>query len=105
IHTDGARMFLTPTYHVYMMYKPFRGATALATDLTTPDYAFGADRVPAIRASAARTADGRIVLALVNLDPHRAAHVAAARLPYTRCPSRAQRSPPTGSMSLSPPSR
>jgi alpha-N-arabinofuranosidase len=78
IHTDGAKMFLTPTYHVYMMYRPFRGATALAADLTTPDYAFGADRVPAIRASAARTADGRIVLALVNLDPRRAAHVAAA---------------------------
>jgi alpha-N-arabinofuranosidase len=78
IHTDGAKMFLTPTYHVYMMYKPFRGATDLALDLMSPDYTFGNDRVPAIHASAARTADGRIVLSLVNLDPHRGAHVAAS---------------------------
>jgi alpha-N-arabinofuranosidase len=78
IHTDGAKMFLTPTYHVYMMYKPFRGATDLALDLATPDYAFGNDRVPAIHASAARTAEGRIVLSLVNLDPHRSARVAAS---------------------------
>jgi alpha-N-arabinofuranosidase len=77
IHTDGPRMFRTPTYHVYMMYKPFRGATALAFDLATPDYAYGAAAVPAIHASAARAPDGRIVLSLVNIDPHRAAHVAA----------------------------
>lgn len=78
IHTDGARMFLTPTYHVYAMYKPFRGATALAFDLVSPDYTFAATSVPAIRASAARAPDGRIVLALVNVDPHRAARIAAA---------------------------
>ncbi|MEJ1970255.1 MAG: alpha-L-arabinofuranosidase C-terminal domain-containing protein [Rhizomicrobium sp.] len=78
IHTDGPKMLLTPTYHVYAMYRPFRGATALGTELHTPDYTFGKDAVAAIQASAARTPDGRIVVALVNLDPHRAAHIAAA---------------------------
>lgn len=77
IHTDGPRMMLTPTYHVYLMYKPFRGATNLAIDLTTPSYSFGESSVPAIQSSAARTVDGRIVISLVNLDPHRPAHVAA----------------------------
>jgi alpha-N-arabinofuranosidase len=77
IHTDGAKMFLTPTYHVYMMYKPFRGATALTADLTTPDYTFGTTAVPAIQASAALTRDGRVVLGLVNVDPHRMAHLRA----------------------------
>lgn len=77
IHTDGAHMMLTPTYHVYMMYKPFRGASDLAVDLTTPDYSFGGRSVPAIQSSAARAADGAIVISLVNLDPHRPAHVEA----------------------------
>ncbi len=78
IQTDGPRMYLTPTYHVYTMYKPFRGATDLAIDLTTADYVFGKDAVPAIHASAARTTDGRIVLSLANIDPHRGAHIAVA---------------------------
>jgi alpha-N-arabinofuranosidase len=78
IHTDGARMMLTPTYHVYMMYKPFRGATDIAVDLTTPNYTLGGASVPAIQSSAARAIDGHIVISLVNLDPHRAAHIAAS---------------------------
>jgi alpha-L-arabinofuranosidase len=77
IHTDGARMMLTPTYHVYMMYKPFRGATDLAIDVATPNYSFGDQSVPAIQSSAARAPDGHVVISLVNLDPHRAAHVDA----------------------------
>jgi alpha-N-arabinofuranosidase len=78
IHTDGPRMMLTPTYHVYMMYKPFRGATGLAIDLATPQYSFSTASVPALQSSAARTADERIVISLVNIDPHRSAHVAAS---------------------------
>jgi alpha-L-arabinofuranosidase len=78
IFTDGPRMMLTPTYHVFMMYKPFRGATGLAIDLKTPDYRFGDAAVPALHASAARDAQGHIVIALVNLDPHRGAQIAVA---------------------------
>ncbi len=78
IHTDGARMMLTPTYHVYMMYKPFRGAADLAIDLSTPDYKFGAVSLPAVQSSAARAPDGRVVISLVNIDPHHAAHITAA---------------------------
>lgn len=78
ILTDGPRMMLTPTYHVFTMYKPFRGATGLAIDLKTPDYRLGDAAVPALHASAARDAQGHIVIALVNLDPHHAAHVAAS---------------------------
>ncbi|HEY0281244.1 MAG TPA: alpha-L-arabinofuranosidase C-terminal domain-containing protein [Rhizomicrobium sp.] len=78
ILTDGPRMLLTPTYHVYMMYKPFRGASALAIDLKTPDYRFGDAAVPALHASAARRADGTLVISLVDLDPNRPAHVAVS---------------------------
>ena len=77
ILTDGPRMALTPTYHVFHMYKPFQGATFLPTDISTPDYKLGDARVPAVTVSAARDTEGKIQLALVNLDPKREARVTA----------------------------
>jgi len=72
---DGRRMALTPTYHVYDMYKPFKGATPLKIRLSTTRWQRGEDDLPAVDASVARTADGATVVALVNLDPERPAHV------------------------------
>jgi alpha-L-arabinofuranosidase len=78
ILTQGERMVLTPTYHVFEMYKPFRGATNLPAELTSPRYRLGDVDVPAVHASAARDADHRIHVGLANLDPHRAATVTIA---------------------------
>lgn len=69
ILTDGPDMVLTPTYHVYDMYKPFMGAEAIRTRIQSPDYVFGDISLPAISASAARTEDGHLVLAIVNASP------------------------------------
>jgi alpha-N-arabinofuranosidase len=71
ILTDGPKMVLTPTYHVFSMFKPFQDATSLATEIQSPNYDLHAMSVPALSASAARSAGGAIVVALVNLDPHR----------------------------------
>jgi alpha-N-arabinofuranosidase len=75
ILTDGPRMTLTPTYHIFHMYIPFQGATFLPTDIRTPNYTLGKSQVPSVTVSAARDTQGRIQLALVNLDPNREAHV------------------------------
>jgi alpha-N-arabinofuranosidase len=75
ILTEGPRMALTPTYHVFHMYKPFQGATFLPTDVDTPQYRLGKSSVPAVTVSAARGTDGKIYYALANLDPHREANV------------------------------
>jgi len=72
---DSSRMVLTPTYHVYDMYKPFKGATPLKSSLSTPLWHRGEDELPAVDASVARTPDGATVLAVVNLDPERPAQV------------------------------
>jgi alpha-N-arabinofuranosidase len=73
--TDGPRMLRTPTYHVFDMYKGFQGATPLTLRLQTPTYRQGLSSLPAVQASAARSADGSTLLALVNLDPARPARV------------------------------
>jgi alpha-N-arabinofuranosidase len=73
--TDGPRMLLTPTYHVFDMYRPFRGAMPLKADLQAPRWRQGEVELPAVDATVARGADGALHLGLVNLDPGRAARV------------------------------
>jgi alpha-N-arabinofuranosidase len=76
ILTDKAKMIVTPTYHVFEMFKVHQGATSLPVELTTPDYAFGEAKIPAVSASASRDAAGKIHLSLANCDPNRPATVA-----------------------------
>jgi alpha-N-arabinofuranosidase len=75
--TDGPRMLRTPTYHAFEMYRPFQGATSFPVEVTASAYAHGEASVVSVSASAARTTDGKIVLALVNLDPNVDAAVSA----------------------------
>jgi alpha-N-arabinofuranosidase len=76
IRTDGPRMVLTPTYHVFRMYVPFQDAVSLPVALAhVPLYTVGAVAIPAVSASAARGKDGRLYLALANTDPHETADV------------------------------
>jgi alpha-L-arabinofuranosidase len=50
----------------------------LPIDLTAPRYVLGSASVPAISLSAARTLDGAIAVALVNLDPNKSIPVSMA---------------------------
>ncbi|WP_438481354.1 alpha-N-arabinofuranosidase [Oleiharenicola lentus] len=69
ILTDKEKMLLTPTYHVFEMFKVHQDATSLAVDLKTPDYAYSSEKIPAVSASASRNAAGKIHLSLVNTNP------------------------------------
>jgi alpha-N-arabinofuranosidase len=69
IFTEGEKMMLTPTYHIYDMYKGHHDATLLPLSLDGPDYIFGGESLPAISASASRVVDGDIHISLVNIDP------------------------------------
>jgi len=77
ILTDGPRMVLTPTYHVFEMYKPFQDATLLPVELKSSWYNKDQWAIPAVNATAARGKDGRIYVALVNVDPNQPATVSA----------------------------
>jgi alpha-N-arabinofuranosidase len=75
ILTSDERMVLTPTYYVFEMYKPFRNATHLPLEISAPTYQLGEYKVPGVQAAAARGTDGKIHIALTNLDPNRSAKV------------------------------
>ena len=71
ILTDRDKMILTPTYHVFEMYKVHQGATMIPVEMNAPAYRMGQNSVPSLQASASRDAAGRLHLSIVNLDPNR----------------------------------
>lgn len=68
-------MVLTPTYHVFEMYKGFMGATSLPLTLTCDSMDVRGDshakdgrRIPLVSASAAKQADGSLIISLANVS-------------------------------------
>jgi alpha-L-arabinofuranosidase len=68
ILTDEDRMLLTPTYHVFEMFKAHQDAVLLPAFVESEDYVFARDTIPAINASASRDGDGRVHMSICNLD-------------------------------------
>lgn len=77
ILTDGPKMVLTPTYHIFEMYKPFQDATFLPVELKSSWYHMDQWSIPSVSATAARGTDGKIYVALVNVDPNQPASISA----------------------------
>lgn len=66
---DKGGMVLTPTYHVFEMYKGFQNATYLPTSVETKTMTVRDNRtVPVISSSAAKEKDGTIIISLTNVD-------------------------------------
>ncbi len=67
ILTEGADMILTPTYHVFDLYKEHQDATLLKSSIETEmigtDPAF---RLPALSESVSEAADGSLTVTLTN---------------------------------------
>lgn len=72
ILTDGGKMVLTPTYHVFAMYKPYMDGTVLPLEIDTPNYVKAKWTMPAVSGSAVRDKGGKVHVGLANLDPNRA---------------------------------
>lgn len=78
ILTRDAQMVLTPTYHVFEMFKQYQDGTALVVDVkSSPWYSKDGSTLPAVSASAVRDTAGVVHVGLVNVDPSRAVTVAA----------------------------
>lgn len=72
ILTDREKMLLTPTYHVFEMYKVHYDATRLPVELNSPDYSpadasvAGEASIPALSVSASRDKAGVVHVSIVN---------------------------------------
>jgi alpha-L-arabinofuranosidase len=77
ILTRGDEMILTPTYHAFSMYRPFHDSTFVPVTLDGGErYELGGRSVPHVSATSALTADGQLLVALVNLHAKKAVDVA-----------------------------
>ena len=67
ILTKGNEIVLTPTYHVFRMYKAFQDATFVPVDYSAFEVESPSGRkYPGLSVSAARSEDGALHIALVN---------------------------------------
>lgn len=70
ILTKNDKMVLTPTYHVFHMYKPHQNATLIPVSVSCRDYKFENESIPSINVSASKDANGKVHITLANLDPN-----------------------------------
>jgi alpha-L-arabinofuranosidase len=70
ILTDKEKMVLTPTYYVYKMYVPFQDATFVPVVFDAGTYTQGDVTLPRVDAIAAKDKNGKLWLAITNIDPN-----------------------------------
>lgn len=68
ILTEGEKMVLTPTYHVFDLYKVHHDAELLELQLDAGTYKYGDQEIPALSATASRDAEGNVHISFCNLD-------------------------------------
>jgi alpha-L-arabinofuranosidase len=68
ILTDKEKMLLTPTYHVFKLYVPFQDARFLPVDYDAGTYVVDKIKLPRVDAIAAKDKNGKIWLAITNID-------------------------------------
>jgi alpha-N-arabinofuranosidase len=66
--TQEEKMIVTPTYHVMEMYNVHQDAMLLPLELSSTNYTYGAEKLPAISASASKDKAGVTHISLVNID-------------------------------------
>ena len=76
ILTEKEKMILTPTYHVLEMYNVHQDATLVGLKISTNDYVFNGQKLPAVSASASKDSIGVIHVSLVNIDPNKTQKIA-----------------------------
>ncbi len=73
--TDGAKMILTPTYHVLEMYNIHQDALLLPLNISTGTYTLGEEKLPAVSASASKDKAGKVHITLTNIDPNKSQEI------------------------------
>jgi alpha-L-arabinofuranosidase len=73
--TKGEKMIVTPTYHVFEMYKVHQGGQFLPCDINCGSYQNGSESITGISASASKDKSGKIHISICNLNPQSAAEI------------------------------
>jgi alpha-N-arabinofuranosidase len=74
--TEGQKMIVTPTYHVFEMYTVHHDATMLPFELNCSNYQLGNEQIPSLDVSASKDKSGKIHITICNLNPKESAELA-----------------------------
>jgi alpha-N-arabinofuranosidase len=72
ILTKGEKMLLTPTYHVFDMYKVHQDAYLTPSTLECDNYTYGKESVSALSLSSSINKSGKMHISVCNLDANEA---------------------------------
>lgn len=73
--TEKEKMLLTPTYHVFDMYKVHQDATMLPVDVISHDYSRIGKSIKAVSVSASKNSEGKTHVSFVNIDPNQSVEI------------------------------
>ncbi|MCC3355882.1 alpha-N-arabinofuranosidase [Bacillus sp. REN16] len=73
ILTEGEKMILTPTYHVFDMFKVHQDAERLDVEPFYGNYEYDGQILPQVSVSASKNAEGKTHISLCNIDHENAA--------------------------------
>jgi alpha-N-arabinofuranosidase len=66
--TEGAEMVLTPSYHVFDLFKDHQNGLLLPVTAEAPGYTYAGETLPGLSVSASKNREG-LVITLANPDP------------------------------------
>jgi alpha-N-arabinofuranosidase len=69
ILTEGSKMVLTPTYHVFKMYSVHQDARLLPSHLIAENYEMDGKKIQALSSSVSEDKNGNIHITVSNLNP------------------------------------
>lgn len=75
ILTEGQKMLLTPTYHIFDMYKVHHNAALIPLEFESPEYMYNGEKIPQLSVSASEDGEGKIHVSICNLSPSQEADI------------------------------
>jgi alpha-N-arabinofuranosidase len=69
--TDGEKMLLTPTYHVFDMYKVHQDALMVPSELSCENYTLNNASIPSLSVSSSIDKNGKMHVSICNLNPNK----------------------------------
>jgi len=75
ILTKDDKMILTPTYWVFDLFKVHQEATMIPVKVSSSDYVYKDDKLPAVNCSASINSSDKMHISLCNIDPDKSEDV------------------------------
>jgi len=71
ILTKDEKMIVTPSYHVFEMYTVHHDAALIPINISSEDYTYNNEKIPALNASASIDKNGKVNVSIAHINPNK----------------------------------